>query len=160
MGDYFPGKILIGGDLTPEMAEQLAEEIEGSGAGLSYDNPGIDRDGAIAAIEEAASRGEPIELASSQASYGRFEELEAFCVEHRLPFLAHSDSFHENDARIHAFDPARMTKSAWCHSNSKEMPLIPLRKALAMAPDELRAKYEIFDRPPPPVRLLAPAAKP
>ena len=44
-------------------------------------------------------------LADAEASYGQFEELEAFCVEHGIPFDRHSDAHYEFDAQNVYFRP-------------------------------------------------------
>lgn len=85
MGDRVSASITIGGRLPKSLIPALLEAIEAEGLGLDYGEPGP-------TAEDIVS-GEQLFLADDEVNYGMFETLEAFCLEHDLPFRSCADGY-------------------------------------------------------------------
>ena len=105
MGERYPGQITIGGKLPAALLEEFLSELNSAGARTGgYDGDpfhAADADGLRGALDDDGH----LVLADAEASYGQFEELEAFCVEHGIPFDRHSDAHYEFDAQNVYFRP-------------------------------------------------------
>lgn len=79
MANRVPASILIGGQVTPDVFRALTQKIQFEGLAIEWGGENF----------EARHRvvGEPLALFDEECAWGQFDELEAFCVEHRLPFL-------------------------------------------------------------------------
>ena len=103
MADYFPGEIRIGGTIPGDVLEAFLGEVNSTGAKVSG------YEGMEAAFKTAADLTEALDenghlfLVDDQARGGMFEELEAFCVKHGIPFDRHSDARYEYDAENVSF---------------------------------------------------------
>ena len=104
MGDYFPGHISIGGAVPRKLAGKLCEAIKDSGASLDYGCAPFEPENADDLLAAAKTSG-TLELMDDEATYGQFEELEAFLVKHKIPFDRHSDAKYEFDAERVVFRP-------------------------------------------------------
>jgi hypothetical protein len=93
MGDYFAGDIEIGGKISRKDLNELIEKIlEG---GLKKDYNFLYTRGELV---EAFATQKSVSLCDDQAKYGEFPELEAWLIEHKIPFDRHSDARYEYDA--------------------------------------------------------------
>jgi len=86
MGERFWGSICIGGDvpkwLVPRIHEMIIENFD------PYE------------VDSTFEEGDDFHAGNSEASYGRFEELEEFLVRHRIFFDRSSDHYSEWDAGL------------------------------------------------------------
>ena len=95
MGDYYPAEIHIGGPIPRAALDDLIGRILAEGASLDgYGEPAATEEG----LREAFQQGGTVHLCDEQASFGQFEALEAFLVEHGVHFDRHCDAYHEYDA--------------------------------------------------------------
>lgn len=85
MADRVSASITIGGAITAAIHTELAAIIADDGLSTEWD-------GATFAPHERKA-GEPLRLCAHEVAWGRFEQLEAFCVERRLPFARWSDAY-------------------------------------------------------------------
>ena len=85
MADRVPVSIRIGGTMSADLLASFAEMIALEGLGPEWGGEPFDM----------ASRviGEPIELFDESCAWGKIDHLEAFCVEHGLPFVRWSGSY-------------------------------------------------------------------
>jgi hypothetical protein len=105
MSDRFPGEITIGGKLPAALLDEFLGEVTSTGASVGgYDGPAFDCKNADD-LCQALDTDRHLVLADAEASYGQFEELEAFCVKHGLPFDRHSDAKYEFDSVNVRFRP-------------------------------------------------------
>ena len=78
MADRVSASITLGGDAPASTYTELAEVIASEGLSTEWDGEPFTPD--------QRTEGEPLRLFAHEVAWGRFEELEAWCVEHRLPF--------------------------------------------------------------------------
>jgi len=117
MADYFPGEITIGGKLPAMLLEEFLGELNSMGAKVgAYDGAEFDAKTA-ADLRQVLDENGHLFLADDQARNGQFEELERFCVDHRIPFDRHSDARHEFNAENVMFRPG-MKRPAEVPSNN------------------------------------------
>ena len=92
MGERYPGEITIGGKVPAELLEEFLRRtrFHRRKGGRLRRRPVRCRRRRWAA--SGTGRDGHLVLADAEASYGQFEELEAFCVEHGIPFDRHSDA--------------------------------------------------------------------
>ncbi len=85
MADRVPVSIRIGGTMTAAVLAKFAGMIAFEGLGSEWGGEPFDM----------ASRvvGEPVELFDESCAWGKIDHLEAFCVEHGLPFVRWSGSY-------------------------------------------------------------------
>ncbi|MDB5580816.1 MAG: hypothetical protein JWR80_5992 [Bradyrhizobium sp.] len=84
MADRVPASIRIGGALSRIHLPTLIAEIEAAAL--------VDALGDLFRLDHITGA-EPLELYANEVTWGRFEDLEAFCVIHRLPFARWSGSY-------------------------------------------------------------------
>lgn len=79
MANRVPASICIGGQLSPDLFDALVTKIQFEGLSVEWGGE----------LFRASHRvpGEPLELFDEECAWGQFDGLEAFCVEHKLPFL-------------------------------------------------------------------------
>jgi hypothetical protein len=136
MSDRFPGEITIGGKLPAALLDEFLGEVASTGASVGgYDGPAFDCKNADD-LRQALDTDRHLVLADAEASYGQFEELEAFCVKHGLPFDRHSDAKYEFDSVNVRFRPGMKrpveVPSDNCGENLTDADkLRPVAKALA-----------------------------
>ena len=95
MGEYYPAEIHIGGPIRKTALNKLVKVIVSQGVSLKdYDEAPADE----YSLKEAFGQATIVKLYDDQASYGQFDELEAFLVRHRIHFERHSDAHYEFDA--------------------------------------------------------------
>jgi len=105
MGEYYPGEITIGGKVSAALLDRFLGELKSAGGRTGgYDGDPFEAKDADE-LRLALDNDGLLVLADPEASYGRFEELEAFCVEHGIPFDRHSDAKYEFDAENVYFRP-------------------------------------------------------
>lgn len=85
MADRVSASITIGGDMTAATYAALAAIIADDGLSIEWD-------GATFEPHERVD-GEPLRLMAHEVPWGRFEALEAFCVEQRIPFARWSGAY-------------------------------------------------------------------
>ena len=105
MADRFPGEITIGGKVPSALLEEFLGEVASSGASVG-DYGDAPFDGRTAEeLRGALDEDGHLRLADPEACYGQFDDLEAFCVRHGIPFDRHSDARYEFDAVNVTFRP-------------------------------------------------------
>ena len=90
MGEYYPGEITIGGKVPAALLDEFLSEAASTGASVGDYEEAVFAAGTVEELLKALDEDGHLRLADAQASYGQFEELEAFCVEHGIPFDRHS----------------------------------------------------------------------
>lgn len=85
MADRVSAAITLGGTITPFTYAELAEVIVTEGLSTEWDGEPLRPDQRIA--------GESLRLFAHEVACGRFEALEAWCVEHRMPFARWSGAY-------------------------------------------------------------------
>ena len=105
MADYFPGMMTIGGKVPAAVLKKFLKQITSTHASLGeYSGPAFTCATAEQLLRALDEKGHLV-LADVEARFGMFEDLEAFCVEHGIPFDRHSDARHEFDAENAMFRP-------------------------------------------------------
>jgi hypothetical protein len=105
MADCFPGEITIGGKIPSALLEEFLGAVTSTYAFVGgYE--GAPFSGKTAEeLRGALDEDGHLRLADPEARYGQFEEMEAFCVRHGIPFDRHSDARYEFDAVNVIFRP-------------------------------------------------------
>jgi hypothetical protein len=85
MADRVSASITIGGTLPADLLPDLLAAIECEGLSTEWDGPPF-------AADQLPADG-PLALMAHEVAWGCFRELEAFCVENRLPFARWSGSY-------------------------------------------------------------------
>ena len=78
MTDRVEASITIGGTLPADLYAAFAEVIAGEGLSIEWDGSPF--------LPEHRTEGEALTLFAHEVAWGRFEDLEAWCVAHHLPF--------------------------------------------------------------------------
>ena len=78
MADRVSASITIGGTLPSALVAAFVAAVENEGLWTDWDKTPF----TFADLPD----GEPLALMAHEVAWGRFEALEAFCVEHQLPF--------------------------------------------------------------------------
>jgi hypothetical protein len=105
MSDRFPGEIMIGGKLPAKLLEAFLGVVSSSGAKVGgYEGAPFDATSADGLLE-VLDENRHLFLVDDEARYGQFEKLEAFCVQHGIPFDRHSSARYEFDAEKVMFRP-------------------------------------------------------
>lgn len=94
MADRVSATITIGGTVPRSLLARFIESIQDEGLSVEWD--GGDFEEHELPIDNA------LYLVAHEVPWGRFEQLEAFCVEHGLPFVRWSGGF------IDQWDPERV----------------------------------------------------
>ena len=106
MGERYPAEITIGGTLSAKLLDRFLGKLNSAGArvggfdGDPFDAKDVDE------LRKSLDEDGHLVLADAEASYGQFEELEAFCVKHKIAFDRHSDAHYEFDAQNVYFRPS------------------------------------------------------
>ena len=85
MADRVSASIAIGGNLPAALLGSLVELIQNEGLATEWDGPVFER--------TDLSDGAPLHLMAHEVPWGRFEELESWCIENRLPVARWSGGF-------------------------------------------------------------------
>ena len=85
MADRVSASITVGGTVTPAACSELAEVIASEDLSTEWDGDPFKPD--------QRTEGEPLRLFAHEVAWGRFEELEAWCFEHRIPFARWSGAY-------------------------------------------------------------------
>jgi hypothetical protein len=105
MADCFPGEITIGGKLPANVLETFLGVVTSAGAKVGgYEGAAFDATSAKGLIE-VLDENRHLFLVDDEARYGQFENLEAFCIKHNIPFDRHSSARYEFDAEKVMFRP-------------------------------------------------------
>ena len=105
MADRFPGEITIGGTLSAKLLEAFLGVVTSAGAKVgSYEGSPFDATTAEGLLE-VLDENRHLFLVDDEARYGQFENLEAFCIKHNIPFDRHSSARYEFDAEKVMFRP-------------------------------------------------------
>jgi hypothetical protein len=107
MGEHYPGTIEIGGDLPRSKLKKFLEVLRDSGGGADWEGGFAGKTKESLAELYAAGDGKTLKLCNAQASFGSFGDIEAFCRKNNLPYDAHCDSHHENNAYHSRWRPGR-----------------------------------------------------
>jgi hypothetical protein len=118
MGEYYPGEITIGGKVSAAVLTEFLSEVASAGASVGdYDGPTFGAK-TVEELLKVLNEDGHLVLADSQASFGQFDELEAFCIKNDIPFDRHSDAHYEFDAVNVYFRPG-MKHPAQVYSNNR-----------------------------------------
>lgn len=99
MGTHFPGHIKIGGKLPKSLLAEFVQQVQFADAHFDYgDTEIVDEERLLAWYDPKDL--EPLPLMDSDASFGRFENLEEWLTKHNMSFLVSSDSYCEYEATI------------------------------------------------------------
>lgn len=85
MADRVSASITVGGPVPASAYAELADAIASEGLSTEWAGEPFTSD--------QHTEGEPLRLFAHEVAWGRFEELEAWCVEHRLPFARWSGAY-------------------------------------------------------------------
>lgn len=85
MADCVSASITIGGTLPRSLLPDLAALVQAEELSTEWDGETF----TLAMFREGA----PLELMAHEVAWGRFERLESWCVEHRLPFARWSGGY-------------------------------------------------------------------
>ena len=118
MGEYYPGEITIGGKVPAAVLTEFLSEVASASASVGdYDGPSFGA-GTVEELLKVLNGDGHLVLADSQASFGQFDGLEAFCIKNGIPFDRHSDAHYEFDAVNVRFRPG-MKHPAQVYSNNR-----------------------------------------
>jgi hypothetical protein len=78
MADRVSASITLGGTISPAQLSELAALIADEGLSIEWDGEPFE--------PNQFTPGEPLMLYAHEVPWGRFERLETWCVEHRVPF--------------------------------------------------------------------------
>jgi hypothetical protein len=99
MADRMPAYILIGGQMTPAVAEELCQQVCQSGAGWEFGEAYYsDWTEVKKHLLDAMNDEEHLRLCDDNATWGRFESLENWLCENGLPWKRHCSAKYEYDA--------------------------------------------------------------
>jgi len=172
MGERYPAEITIGGKVPAGLLEEFLGELNSAGARAgSYEGDPFEAKDADELRQSLDEKGHLV-LADTEASYGQFDGLEAFCAKHGTPFDRHSDAHYEFDAVNVRFRPGMESELSLCSNNRSEDltdvdKIRPITKELArLAEAELgheeflaavaKASGELAEALPPEVEPLPP----
>ena len=85
MADRVSASITLGGVLAPIAYAELVDVIASEDLSTEWDGDPFEPD--------QRTEGEPLRLVAHEVAWGRFEELEAWCFEHRMPFARWSGAY-------------------------------------------------------------------
>jgi len=85
MADRVSATIELGGVLSSLNYAELAEIIAGEGLSIEWDGPQFD--------PHHRTEGDSLRLFAHEVAWGRFEELEAWCVMRGMPFVRWSGAY-------------------------------------------------------------------
>jgi len=120
MGDYFPGKIEIGGPLTAELYQKFLEALDGTVRVSDYNGPD-DISSIRNEIDNAIANATTVEFYNDQARGGMFEEIETWCQSHGLTYVRHSEAKFEFDAELAWWQPGMEHPNTVVSNNAHEV---------------------------------------
>ncbi len=134
MGDYFPGRITIGGVLrlrpAPESGisqedwddtiDRFLAEVQETSPEFSGDTYSLTR---VHDLLKILDEKKQLDCTDSEASYGEFPELEELCRELGLSYDRWSDAKYEYESCVQMWRPG-MEKPFDCESNKSEVAVI------------------------------------
>jgi hypothetical protein len=85
MADRVSASITIGGTLPADALGAFVKIIQRDGLAIEWDGEPFDK--------SELPDGEPLHLMAHEVAWGRFNELEAFCIANRLPFARWSGAY-------------------------------------------------------------------
>ena len=85
MADRVPASIQIGGEISAAVFAELLHIIAFEGLSPEWGGEVFDADSRVV--------GQPLALFDESCAWGKIDNLEAFCVEHGLPFVRWSGSY-------------------------------------------------------------------
>ena len=85
MADRVPASIALGGGITAAQLAELTKLIHDEGLSTEWDGEPFD--------PAQLTASEPLRLYAHEVAWGMFEELEAWCREHRVPYMRWSGGF-------------------------------------------------------------------
>lgn len=85
MADRVSASITIGGALSASLLDELALIIESERVGIDWEGTPFD--------PVALPKDDALRLMAHKVAWGRFEDLEAFCIENGLPFARWSGAY-------------------------------------------------------------------
>jgi len=150
MSERFAAEVRIGGNVPAGLLDRFLGELNSAGVRVGgYDGDPLDAHNA-AELRQALDEDGHLVLADAEASYGQFEELEAFCVQHGILFDRHSDAHFEYDSEnVYLRVGMETPMSVYSNSQSEDLTdvgkLRPVARELArlaqaaLTHDELRA---------------------
>ena len=136
MGEYFPGAIELGGNIPAEMLDQLAEVISEQGCYLDDGSEAeLTPAEALQLLHKADKEKTVLKLADYQASWGEFDDLEAFCNEHGIDYDRTSDAHYEYNGEMIC---SRGTNDRiWFLADQEGQPAIHLTDIQAVLDDKI-----------------------
>lgn len=85
MADRVSAAITVGGTVPQSTYAELTDVIASEGLSTEWDGEPFESD--------QRTEGEPLCLFAHEVAWGRFEQLEAWCVEHGMPFARWSGAY-------------------------------------------------------------------
>jgi hypothetical protein len=120
MGERYPGEITIGGKVPAAVLDELLGQVAATNVSVGgYDGPAFECHSAEE-LSKVLDESGHLFLVDAEASYGQFEELEVFCVEHGIPFDRHSDAKYEFDCQNVYYRPGMERPVAVASNNCQE----------------------------------------
>ncbi len=137
MSERFAAEIRIGGKVPAEAMERFLNELNSnSGRMGGYDGDPFDAHNADD-LRRTLDEDGHLHLADAEASFGQFEDLEAFCRERCIPFDRHSDAHYEFDSE-NVYFRAGMESPVSTYSNSLSNDLVDAAKVRPFAKELAR----------------------
>lgn len=79
MADRVSASIALGGGITAARLPELTDLVNAEGLSTEWDGEPFD--------PAQLTPGEPLQLYAHEVAWGMFEELEAWCREHHVPYI-------------------------------------------------------------------------
>ena len=136
MGDYFPGKIEIGGQLAEELVESFVDAImmDGATIGDDYDDGTPDEGDVDKAVRNVSAEKISIKFCDTEATGGVFENIESFCHNNKLAYVRHSDAKYEYHEEIVYWFPGMTEEESLPCCN--EAVVVPVKDLLEVINDD------------------------
>lgn len=97
MPEVIAAHITIGGCVARELVEELCELISREDLALEWSGKQFEPQSAEDLLSACRTAGKRLRLFADAASWGEFDLLEPFLIEHQVPFDRHHDSKYEID---------------------------------------------------------------
>ena len=137
MSERYPAEITIGGKMPTGLLDHFLGELRSAGVRVGgYDGDPFDAK-TVDELRQVLDEGEHLVLADAEASYGQFEDLEEFCVQHGIPFDRHNDAHFEFDSENVHFR-AGMESPLAVYSNNQSDDLTDVAKVRPVASELAR----------------------
>ena len=85
MADRVSASIALGGSITAAQLDELAQLVTDEGLSTEWDGEPFE--------PSQLTPGEPLQLYAHEVAWGMFEELEAWCREHHVPYIRWSGGY-------------------------------------------------------------------